>query len=62
MTVLNVSDMNCGHCVKRITDALSKAGYAGFAVDLPAKTVSVDAPAEKIIALLDDAGYTASVK
>ncbi|MDY3868959.1 MAG: heavy-metal-associated domain-containing protein [Pyramidobacter sp.] len=62
MAVFHVSDMNCGHCAKRITEALERAGYTGFTVDLASKTVTVDAPADAVVALLDDAGYTASVK
>lgn len=61
MTVLNVPDMHCEHCVKRISDALTAAGI-GFAVSLADKTVSIEGD-EKVVAAaiseLDDLGFEA---
>lgn len=61
--VFSVPDMSCQHCVGRIKKALDAAGIAGYDVDLASKEVRVetDAP-EKIAAVLDDAGYPATVK
>ncbi len=38
---INVPDMHCENCVKRINNALSEAGIS-FSVSLEAKTVTVD--------------------
>ncbi|GHS94111.1 hypothetical protein AGMMS50276_06060 [Synergistales bacterium] len=61
--IFSVPDMSCEHCVKAITKALDDAKYSGFEVDLPAKEVRVEADsADKIISLLDEAGYDATLK
>lgn len=64
MTVLNVPDMHCEHCVKRITDALNAAGLT-FTVSLDDKTVAIDGCENCVktaISELDDLGFEASVK
>ncbi|WP_343210346.1 heavy-metal-associated domain-containing protein [Anaerolentibacter hominis] len=61
MTVLNVKEMACEHCVKRITDVLTAAGLK-FEVNLADKTVSVDgdeAAVKLAISEMDDIGFTA---
>lgn len=62
MRKLNVPDMSCEHCVRRITEALTDAGL-DFRVDLPTHTVEVageDEALQTAIAALDDIGYEAS--
>jgi copper chaperone len=62
-TVINVDGMACEHCVKAITGAVSAlSGVSAVAVDLSAKTVTVDhnpdeASEEKIKAEIEDQGY-----
>ena len=59
MTILNVPDMSCSHCVGRITKAL-EAETLSFKVLLENKTVEIDGgepEVEKAVAALDDAGY-----
>ena len=61
--IFSVPDMSCEHCVKAITSALSEAKHSGFEVDLPAKEVRVETDsADKIISLLDEAGYDPTLK
>ncbi len=55
--------MSCRHCAGRIKKALDAAGIAGYEIDLESKEVRVDTDTpEKIAAVLDDAGYPATVK
>ena len=59
MTILNVPDMSCSHCVARITKALEAENLV-FKVLLDTKTVEIEgdeAAVEKAAAALDDAGY-----
>ena len=59
MTILNVPDMSCGHCVARITKAL-EAEKLNFKVLLDTKTVEIEgdeAAVEQAAAALDEAGY-----
>ena len=59
MTILNVPDMSCGHCVARITKAL-EAENLKFKVLLDTKTVEIEgdeAAVRQAAAALDDAGY-----
>ena len=61
-TILKVIGMSCEHCVKAITRAAcALAGVLDVAVDLEAKTVTVEHdPAltpEKIKAEIEDQGY-----
>ena len=61
MKILNVPDMHCGHCVRRITDALNQNGIE-FEVSLENKTVSVandSTVIEKTLFVLDDLGFCA---
>ena len=63
-TVLNVPDMHCEMCVKRITDSLTKANLK-FSVSLADKTVTVDGPAGDVstaVTELDDLGFPAKAK
>lgn len=64
MTILNVPEMHCGNCVRRITDALSAAGLT-FSVSLEEKTVTIDGCESCVrtaISALDDLGFTASIQ
>ncbi len=64
MTVLNVPDMHCDHCVARITKALTDEGMT-FQVSLADKTVSVAGDASavaKAVEALDDLGFEATQK
>ncbi|WP_312941422.1 copper ion binding protein [Oscillibacter sp.] len=61
-TVLNVDGMSCEHCVKAVTNAVSALpGVSNVAVDLKAKTVTVEhAPElslEKIKNEIEEQGY-----
>lgn len=61
-TVLHIEGMSCAHCVKHVKDALEEiAGVSGAAVDLAAKTATVEhADAVSVDALraaVEDAGY-----
>ncbi|AER67088.1 Heavy metal transport/detoxification protein [Thermovirga lienii DSM 17291] len=62
-TVFVVPDMSCEHCVRRITQVLSDAGYGDVEVLLSEKLVKVstDKP-EEVMEILEDAGYPASIK
>ena len=63
-TVLDVPDMHCEMCVKRITDSLTKANLK-FSVSLADKTVTVDGPAGDVstaVTELDDLGFPAKAK
>ena len=60
MIELQVENMSCGHCVNAVTKAVQALDPAAqVAVDLAAKKVSVasSAPADKISAAIEDAGY-----
>lgn len=57
--VLSLPDMTCGHCEKRVSDALN-GKVASFAIDLPSHQVTVETDdLPSVIALLDEAGYDA---
>lgn len=61
--VFSVPDMSCDHCVKAISKALDGAGFSGYEVALSTKEVRVDTDTpEKVIAALDDEGYSAILK
>ena len=63
-TVLDVPDMHCEMCVKRITDSLTKANLK-FSVSLADKTVTIDGAAGDVstaITELDDLGFPAKAK
>lgn len=60
MRKLNVPDMHCQHCVKRIKDALDTAGISSE-IDLAEKTVAVsEDKVKKTISILDDLGFDAN--
>jgi copper chaperone len=62
-TVLKVDGMSCEHCVKAVTKAVGALpGVENVAVNLAAKTVTVDhdpdkSPVEKIKLEIEDQGY-----
>ncbi|MHC1787713.1 MAG: copper ion binding protein [Christensenellales bacterium] len=62
-TLLRVDGMSCEHCVKAITKAVGAlSGVANVAVDLNAKTVTVEhdpvqSPLDKIKFEIEDQGY-----
>lgn len=62
-TVLKVDGMSCEHCVKAITKAAGTLpGVENVAVDLEAKTVTVEydpdkSPLDKIKFEIEDQGY-----
>ena len=59
MKVLQVPDMHCDMCVKRITKALTDEGIV-FHVSLDDKTVMVeDCKVPQAIKTLDDLGFSA---
>ena len=61
--ILDVPDMSCMHCVKRIETALKEAGLTGFDVDLDSKTVTLETEdVSRILEILDDTGYPSTVR
>ncbi len=61
MPVLKVPDMNCEHCVSRITKALEEQKL-NFKVSLGDKTVEIDGDKTAVnsaIAAMDGIGYNA---
>ena len=63
-TILDVPDMHCEMCVKRITDSLTKANLK-YSVSLADKTVTIDGAAGDVstaITELDDLGFPAKAK
>ena len=59
LLVFSVPDMSCQHCVKRIREALSRAGFeADVSFETKTITINADDP-EQIVRILDDAGYDA---
>lgn len=61
MTTLQVPDMHCENCVRRITEALTREGLT-FQVNLDQKTVRVDGNAQAVataVEALDDLGFEA---
>ena len=61
MILLHVDGMNCGHCVKTITNAVRQLDRnASIDIDIPAKTVrivTVNAEAGAIVEVIAKAGY-----
>ena len=60
---INVPDMHCENCVKRISNALNEAGIK-FSVELENKTVTVDGCEHCLktaLTELEDLGFTPSV-
>lgn len=60
---LKVPDMSCEHCEKRIREAVSNAGDRVKSLDLKSKEVVVDieAEADKLLSIIDEAGYDAGL-
>ena len=62
-TILVVDGMSCEHCVKAVKNAVGTLpGVSGVAVDLKAKTVTVEhdpttAQVDKIKVEIEDQGY-----
>lgn len=62
MQVFNVQGMTCGHCVRAVTNAIKgEDPAADVQVDLAKGEVVVESqlPAEQIIGLIVEEGYTA---
>ncbi|MDZ7794171.1 MAG: heavy metal-associated domain-containing protein [Spirochaetia bacterium] len=60
----NVPDVSCEHCKNRIESTLLAQGSVSTAeVHIEEKTVIVDSelPSDKLIALIDEAGYDAEL-
>lgn len=60
MIEFNIPQMSCGHCVKAVTQAVKEVdAQAQVNVDLSTKKVSVqsDAPRDKLVGALAEAGY-----
>lgn len=61
--ILDVPDMSCQHCVKRISKALEGLGLTEFKVNLDNKTVEANTDdIESVIETLDEIGYEATLK
>lgn len=60
---LLIPDMMCGHCEKRIREAVSSLGGTMISLDLETKKVIVEAdvPGEELLKAIDDAGYTGEI-
>jgi copper chaperone CopZ len=61
MHTFYVSDMSCKHCVKRITEALQKAGISDFEIDLEVKKITArasDEEVKKVLLAIEEAGYS----
>lgn len=62
---LRISGMSCGHCVKRVTDALSEVPGVEHvhSVDLVSGEAIVEGPAnlEALLAAVNSTGYEASL-
>lgn len=62
MTILNVKEMSCNHCVERIGKVLQAVGIE-HSINLEGKTVMVEGDevtVNKAIEELDDIGFTAT--
>ena len=60
MIEFQIPNMNCGHCVRSVTEAVKAADpSARVQVDLPTKKVEVesDVPREQLAARLAEAGF-----
>lgn len=64
MTTISVPDMMCENCVRRITEALTKAELK-FTVSLPDKSVTIDGCehcTKTALEELEDLGFTPEVR
>ena len=60
MLEFDIRNMNCGHCVRAVTEALKEVDPgARVEIDLPAKHVRVETatPREQVVSALAEAGY-----
>ncbi|MCQ1569652.1 heavy-metal-associated domain-containing protein [Neorhizobium galegae] len=58
-TIFTVPDMTCGHCEKTVRGALAEAlPGAAVAIDLTAKTVTVEGDAGRAEEAIREAGYS----
>lgn len=64
MAKISVPDMMCGNCVRRITEALNKAGLK-FSVSLENKNVEVEGGSDAVqtaLSEITDLGFTPEVR
>ena len=62
-SILDVPEMSCQHCVKRISRALEGLGLTEFKVNLDNKTVEANTDdIESVVETLDEIGYEATLK
>ncbi|MDY9920358.1 MAG: heavy-metal-associated domain-containing protein [Synergistota bacterium] len=61
---LLIPEMTCGHCEKRIREAVSSLGGNVISLDLETKIVLVEADvsSEELLKKIDEAGYDAEIK
>ena len=62
-TTIQVDGMNCGHCEQSVVDALEDvSGVSSASADHEAGTATVegDADTDELLAVVEDAGYSAS--
>lgn len=61
---LLVPEMMCGHCEKRIREAVSSIGGNVISLDLETKIVVVETEVspEELLEKIDEAGYDAEIK
>ncbi len=57
MNTLQVVNIKCGGCEKKITTSLEKAGLSRIAIDIPNQKVSFEGDAEKARTTLASLGY-----
>ena len=63
MTVLNIKEMSCNHCVQRINTLLENLSIK-HTISLDDKTVTIDGSqneVNRVIEELDDIGLTATI-
>ncbi len=63
MTILNIKEMSCNHCVQRINALLENLSIK-HSISLEDKTVTIDGSLDEIkraIEELDDIGFTATI-
>ncbi len=63
MTVLNIKEMSCNHCVQRINTLLENLSIK-HTISLDDKTVTIDGSqneVNRVIEELDDIGFTATI-
>jgi copper chaperone len=61
-TEIKIPDMSCNHCVKRISDTLTKNGIIDFSIDLSNKTITIQkTQLPEALRLLDEIEYPGTV-